>query len=273
MPGDDEGDYSSEAAYALQEDRVSSPSSPPPILSTTATTPAPSSFPIPPPASPAQSIRRYGSCPICLVDELKEPTFLDPCFHSYCYSCITRWLLHYPVCPLCKKTVRRLVYNVHGDRLVHRSTQDLGPPPIQPAPEARGVIYRRRLRGRYPEPVSGQPIPSSHWMLHEGRHRGRLLDFIQRELRLILTYDSEEEEDPVVMAAIMGLFIEHLGDEESMEDDHDSHRGSSGTSSLEISLSDWLGQEDAQCLLREVRAFAASGMSISTWDRLVQYEE
>ncbi|CAI5948840.1 unnamed protein product [Closterium sp. NIES-64] len=38
-------------------------------------------------------------CPICL-DEPQDEAFLEPCFHSFCFACIVRWLESCTRCPI-----------------------------------------------------------------------------------------------------------------------------------------------------------------------------
>uniref|UniRef100_A0A8B9YYS9 RING-type E3 ubiquitin transferase n=1 Tax=Buteo japonicus TaxID=224669 RepID=A0A8B9YYS9_9AVES len=40
-------------------------------------------------------------CPICL-DSWEEASYMMPCLHQFCYTCILRWAESKPDCPLCK---------------------------------------------------------------------------------------------------------------------------------------------------------------------------
>ncbi|KAJ3313696.1 hypothetical protein HDV04_001706 [Boothiomyces sp. JEL0838] len=40
-------------------------------------------------------------CSICLSNPTKST--LIPCFHTFCFSCIKKWLINNPTCPLCKQ--------------------------------------------------------------------------------------------------------------------------------------------------------------------------
>ncbi|XP_056357912.1 uncharacterized protein LOC130258505 [Oenanthe melanoleuca] len=71
------------------------------------------------PPSPAQ---RRGStdteveerCPICL-DSWREPSFVMPCLHCFCYGCIHRWANNKTQCPLCKGKMTSILHSVRAD--------------------------------------------------------------------------------------------------------------------------------------------------------------
>uniref|UniRef100_F1KTR7 RING-type E3 ubiquitin transferase n=1 Tax=Ascaris suum TaxID=6253 RepID=F1KTR7_ASCSU len=52
-------------------------------------------------------------CPICLrrcEDEAK----LDSCSHRFCFGHICEWISLNPVCPMCKRSVRKIMHNIRG---------------------------------------------------------------------------------------------------------------------------------------------------------------
>ncbi|KAI9311618.1 hypothetical protein BX666DRAFT_2031775 [Dichotomocladium elegans] len=54
---------------------------------------------------------RLPSCTICMQPYVKR-TYLQPCYHSYCFMCIRYWINIAPTCPLCKQGIDSLVYNI-----------------------------------------------------------------------------------------------------------------------------------------------------------------
>lgn len=54
--------------------------------------------------SPNNEESSLDTCAICL-NEKSDPTLLDNCSHSFCYTCTTQWLKHAGKCPLCMKKV------------------------------------------------------------------------------------------------------------------------------------------------------------------------
>ncbi|KAJ1917190.1 hypothetical protein IWQ60_007859 [Tieghemiomyces parasiticus] len=52
-------------------------------------------------------------CAICL-DGWERSAFIDGCFHAFCLPCIVQWCEHDPRCPLCKRPIHTVVYDVEG---------------------------------------------------------------------------------------------------------------------------------------------------------------
>uniref|UniRef100_A0A8C4XY33 RING-type E3 ubiquitin transferase n=1 Tax=Gopherus evgoodei TaxID=1825980 RepID=A0A8C4XY33_9SAUR len=40
-------------------------------------------------------------CPICL-ERIRNVSYLNPCFHGFCFVCIQEWSERKAECPLCK---------------------------------------------------------------------------------------------------------------------------------------------------------------------------
>lgn len=55
-------------------------------------------------------------CAICL-DSIgaKNKCFADNCLHQFCYDCITEWLKSKKECPLCKRHLVRIMYDIESD--------------------------------------------------------------------------------------------------------------------------------------------------------------
>uniref|UniRef100_A0A8B9FPG2 RING-type E3 ubiquitin transferase n=1 Tax=Amazona collaria TaxID=241587 RepID=A0A8B9FPG2_9PSIT len=49
-------------------------------------------------------------CPICL-DSLEDASYVMPCLHQFCYTCILQWAESKPECPLCKWRVSSIVHS------------------------------------------------------------------------------------------------------------------------------------------------------------------
>uniref|UniRef100_A0A8C3QEG0 RING-type E3 ubiquitin transferase n=1 Tax=Geospiza parvula TaxID=87175 RepID=A0A8C3QEG0_GEOPR len=49
-------------------------------------------------------------CPICL-DSLKETSYIFPCLHQFCYTCILQWAENTPKCPLCKRRILSILHS------------------------------------------------------------------------------------------------------------------------------------------------------------------
>ncbi|KAJ3320415.1 hypothetical protein HDV06_005338 [Boothiomyces sp. JEL0866] len=51
----------------------------------------------------------FQTCSICLSNPTKS--VLIPCYHSFCFPCIRKWLISNPVCPLCKQETKLISNN------------------------------------------------------------------------------------------------------------------------------------------------------------------
>ncbi|GAB0205263.1 E3 ubiquitin-protein ligase Topors-like [Grus japonensis] len=52
-------------------------------------------------------------CPICL-DSWEEASYVMPCCHRFCFTCIWQWADSKPECPLCKRRVSSIVHSVQA---------------------------------------------------------------------------------------------------------------------------------------------------------------
>ncbi|XP_009694400.1 PREDICTED: uncharacterized protein LOC104158445 [Cariama cristata] len=53
-------------------------------------------------------------CPICL-ESREEDSYVMPCLHQFCYTCILRWAESKAECPLCKKNITSILHSVRED--------------------------------------------------------------------------------------------------------------------------------------------------------------
>ncbi|OPJ89167.1 hypothetical protein AV530_017738 [Patagioenas fasciata monilis] len=53
-------------------------------------------------------------CPICL-DSWEEASYVMPCCHRFCFTCIQQWAESKPECPPCKGSVNSIVHSVRGN--------------------------------------------------------------------------------------------------------------------------------------------------------------
>ncbi|KAI9010975.1 hypothetical protein CLU79DRAFT_445877 [Phycomyces nitens] len=106
-------------------------------------------------------------CSICLQIPDNQ-TFLEPCYHSFCFSCILRWINITPSCPLCKQLTDSLVYNIDEEKgtfreytLAGKNADDEHDPPVDPLPltmeqrlyAQRQKIYHSSLKVIHPKPL------------------------------------------------------------------------------------------------------------------------
>ncbi len=53
-------------------------------------------------------------CSICL-ERKTDCSLLLPCLHTFCFTCIERWVTTNPQCPLCKTTGEKILHDVTPD--------------------------------------------------------------------------------------------------------------------------------------------------------------
>lgn len=111
------------------------------------------------------------TCTIC-IQEYSNRTFLRPCYHSFCFTCIRHWInIASAVCPVCRQEINSLVYNINDEEntfdeyhLKDKGTGKPHDPPLYPkqrytTPEERLKIERTQIyKGSihavsYPEPL------------------------------------------------------------------------------------------------------------------------
>ncbi|XP_074666394.1 uncharacterized protein LOC141917201 [Strix aluco] len=53
-------------------------------------------------------------CPIC-SDTRDGAAYVTPCLHQFCLGCIVRWTNRKASCPLCRQTVKSIIYSVRSE--------------------------------------------------------------------------------------------------------------------------------------------------------------
>ncbi|XP_053845752.1 uncharacterized protein LOC128814177 [Vidua macroura] len=131
---------------------------------------------------PPSPLQRGGStdkevedrCPICL-DSWREPSFVMPCLHCFCYACILRWADNKTQCPLCKGKMTSILHSLRvDDDFEERAiTPPVTPPVVFPARRAHrepdapnlhrpGAHQQRVTAGDVQHFVGGFQLPN--WM-------------------------------------------------------------------------------------------------------------
>uniref|UniRef100_A0A8C0UJ47 RING-type E3 ubiquitin transferase n=1 Tax=Cyanistes caeruleus TaxID=156563 RepID=A0A8C0UJ47_CYACU len=50
---------------------------------------------------------------------MKEISYILPCLHQFCYTCILQWAESTPKCPLCKRRILSILHSSHVILIVH----------------------------------------------------------------------------------------------------------------------------------------------------------
>ncbi|KAI8388748.1 uncharacterized protein BYT42DRAFT_611752 [Radiomyces spectabilis] len=222
------------------------------------------------------------SCPICLQIYVNR-TFLRPCYHSFCFSCIRHWINILPSCPLCKQVIECLIYNIDDDKntfqeyqLSTKADDEKHDPPLQlPSltAEERQRIRRAKIY-RTPIPAISYPKPLPR--LKEVKyitpeHIPRIEPFLRKEL-------------PALMGDYHDSFIEtHVKHILLMP--HEKHRQKSTaaepvTEDFDMlkQLAEWINDESdtltvARRFVVELMAFLRSGLNYRTFISNTEYAE
>ncbi|GJQ09865.1 hypothetical protein GpartN1_g1656.t1 [Galdieria partita] len=219
------------------------------------------------------------SCAICL-DRLRNPTFCEPCFHSFCYSCLRSWFTTLTLarhssanCPLCKAEVGGIVYSVRSQRNYKRrnvskficdkeenffsyaksdvlETTSLFD--AEPSFLTDQHVFRRLI---YAQHLWVQPLPSSLYY-QSTKESGvfckadcKLFDWIRRDLQALL--GSEDVE--LLVVYIYGKIESGSSREE-----------------LKEALKPFLF-ENANHFLHELFQFASSRYNLEDYDKVARY--
>ncbi|XP_053859486.1 uncharacterized protein LOC128822028 isoform X1 [Vidua macroura] len=76
-------------------------------------------------------------CPICL-DSLKEISYIFPCLHQFCYTCILQWAQNTPKCPLCKRRILSILHSMETENDYMEHVIALSETPSVVVHQARG---------------------------------------------------------------------------------------------------------------------------------------
>ncbi len=89
-------------------------------------------------------------CSIC-IDKKVDRSVLLPCLHTFCYSCISRWVGINPSCPLCKSA---------ADKILHHITEDRRFSEVHVMSIRAAEAARHNFRLAPPDAHTGEPLPS-----------------------------------------------------------------------------------------------------------------
>ncbi|KAJ1720936.1 hypothetical protein LPJ53_004486 [Coemansia erecta] len=205
-------------------------------------------------------------CPICL-QPVAERCYTDPCYHLYCFDCISQWTTQSSRCPLCNTSAQWLVhYDPHTKEPTRLPiSSSLSRPYVAPRPSPYGrspvlasTSSNLGLRKRHAVYAHNlHRIPA----LHTRRARisltsslfcrevrtARCRQWIRRDLQVLLGTEDVEFFEQIVLSAVLEV-------EEGEE-----------------MLQEVLGERTRR-FVEELRAFVDSGLEIDVYDRFVAYD-
>jgi hypothetical protein len=107
------------------------------------------------------------TCSIC-IQEYSNRTFLRPCYHSFCFTCIRHWInIASSVCPICRQQINSLIYNIDEEEntfdeyhLKDKGNNKNHDPPLYT--KRKYTTPEERLRIERTQIYKGQIKPSSY---------------------------------------------------------------------------------------------------------------
>ncbi|XP_073269438.1 uncharacterized protein [Primulina huaijiensis] len=152
----------------------------------------------------------YGGspCPICL-DSVTQESYLDRCFHKFCYDCIVRWNTivaskHSSTpsslkCPMCKVENISIIYGYDGSFFQrHYVNKCFG------NSEFFSESHRYRLKCYYTEPgnLDDKLQVSRYWKFRKYLQPNSWLhDWLRREIQAVM----QEEDVDIIVHYVLGV--------------------------------------------------------------------
>jgi hypothetical protein len=184
-------------------------------------------------------------CAICLADELDNEAFILQCYHSFCLECIQSWLKHGTTCPLCKRNIEGLVYNIENDTnfqlLVITNTDTKLMIPQHPK---RTQIYALNLHVVENKKVHNQIVNSATYK------QKRIGEWIERDLQTILKSFHTDMLTQFALSVLSKRFETNVD--------------------VCKELREFLG-DSTEKFVEEFDYFSRSKLSLDMYDRTVQY--
>lgn len=215
------------------------------------------------------------TCPICL-ERPDSVAFADPCFHLYCFPCISHWIERSTLCPLCKGPIAALVHDIRGDEFSRTAVAAADEPAVRRLQiawsedlELRAEIYSAGLA------VRGNPLAdasSTDTVRARAAQDGlarisakalasaapasikRIKKWIYRDVCAVLGRGALCDEAGVVAELVLSVLLKH----------------DVGSRGAVDALVPFLGLHTNQ-FISELAAFALSPYDMATYDRLASY--
>ncbi|CAG8845101.1 20210_t:CDS:2, partial [Gigaspora margarita] len=187
-------------------------------------------------------------CPICLHN-FQDRSYLDPCYHSFCVSCIRTWLSISPKCPLCKSKIEFIVHDINESNGTFKKfyvgdSKDYN------------EIHRQKLKQTidrikiYNKNLLPKNVPQCKKLSHDLNY-DRIRPFISRDLKVILSDSLDQIIEEHIQSIVMTYYKQLKPKIEIIE-----------------KLKPWLGGSTEK-FLDESFMFIESCLQIDQWDKLV----
>ncbi|XP_022946760.1 uncharacterized protein LOC111450733 [Cucurbita moschata] len=208
-------------------------------------------------------------CPICL-GPIIQPSYLDKCFHKFCYNCIVQWTkvvsgkhsctLSSIKCPLCKTESPSIIHGLDGHCFQrHYVNQDFQDSFIL------SKAQKYRLQCYYTEPGFLDDIFSvqKYWKLRKYLQANQWLEvWLKRELQALI----QEEDVDIIMHHLLGSIHSFFSRNEPRYQTETPQLKRERFNSMILDAAKPFLSERADRFVLELELFLASGLNIEAYD-------
>ncbi|KAI8024185.1 E3 ubiquitin-protein ligase Topor [Camellia lanceoleosa] len=211
-------------------------------------------------------------CPICLGPLLQE-SYLDQCFHKFCYNCIVHWTKVVAnkhscppssvKCPLCKTENFSIIHGYDGTSFErHYINQDFGNSAFF------SEAHKYRLQCYYIEPVTLKSlddkfIVSRYW---KARKYLQLNQWLQTWLRREIQALIQEEDVEIIVHHILGVIDSLRRNDQKTPTTSETKQEHFKALVSQAATPFLIGRTDR--FVNEVELFLASGLNIEAYDKV-----
>ncbi|KAH7865635.1 hypothetical protein Vadar_009157 [Vaccinium darrowii] len=218
-------------------------------------------------AEEESSCSTSNSCPICLGPFIQE-SYLDHCFHKFCYNCILRWakvvaykqscLPSSVKCPLCKTENFSIIHGYDGNSFQqHFVNQEFG------SSAFFSKAHKYRLQCYYIEPdslMSTFKVPQ-YWKSRKYFQPNHWLQgWLRREIQALL----QEEDVEIIVHHILGVIDSLRRKDQNSPSVPETREETFKALVCQAARPFLTGRTDR--FAREVELFLASGLNIDAYD-------
>ncbi|PSS19645.1 E3 ubiquitin-protein like [Actinidia chinensis var. chinensis] len=208
-------------------------------------------------------------CPICLGPLLQE-SYLDQCFHKFCYNCIVHWTKVVAgkcsrppssvKCPLCKTENFSIVHGYDGNSFQqHYINQDLGNSAFF------SETHKCRLQCYYIEPVplTDKFKVSWYWKSRKYLQSNQWLqNWLRREIQALI----QEEDVEIIVHHILGVIDSLRRIDQKSPSTPETKQENFKALVSQAARPFLTGRTDR--FVNEVELFLASGLNIEAYDKV-----
>ncbi|KAJ8772016.1 hypothetical protein K2173_027193 [Erythroxylum novogranatense] len=212
-----------------------------------------------------------GPCPICLGSFVEE-SYLDICFHKFCYTCILHWTKVVAAkhsrkppsvkCPLCKVENFSIIYGYDGSSFQRQHVnQDFA------TSSFFSKAHRYRLQCYYTEPglLDDKINVSQYWKSRKYLQLNRWLQsWLKREIQAL----TQEEDVDIITHHILGVIDSFSRRNEQV---HQTKKHEAKQEEFKTLVSDaarpFLARRTDR-FVNELIIFLASGLNIEAYDEV-----